>query len=140
MKTKMTPEESLRNKGLTEKEIEGWKVAEDKITYLHSIPAYLADYKNEVMKSNAKAISRRNAADKARAKRMKESNGSDFDYTIAGGMYIPTVVQFNFAMQAKDLTPEQSEACNLVIQGYNGGEKVHHDYIHIVNELIRNYK
>jgi hypothetical protein len=73
-------------------------------------------------------------ADKRRAK-------SQFDYNTAGGEYKPTKEQhdqaLNFLNERTDLTPEQCNACNMVLSGYILNENVDHDYIHIVNELIR---
>lgn len=66
--------------------------------------------------------------------------GSKFDYNSAGGMYVPTQNQYDCAMrylQTKELTHEQQEACNMVMSAYSCQDKVHHDYIHIVNELVR---
>lgn len=64
--------------------------------------------------------------------------GSSFDYGSAGGEYVPTEAQYKFTMSFEgDCTREQREAFNMVQYGYNCKEKVHHDFIHIVNELIR---
>jgi hypothetical protein len=69
----------------------------------------------------------------------KRRSTSLFDYNTAGGMYTPTKIQHDFAMNRPgELTHEQENACNMVISGYSCNEKIHHDYIHIVNELIRN--
>lgn len=54
--------------------------------------------------------------------------------------FIPTKLQYNFAMnslQTQNLTPEQEDACNQVSFGYINNEKIHHDYIHIINEMRR---
>lgn len=72
-------------------------------------------------------------ADKRRA-------GSKFDYQSAGGFYVPTKAQSDYAYKfflELELTQEQRDACTFVIAAYSGQEKVHHDFIHIVNELIR---
>lgn len=69
--------------------------------------------------------------------------GSQFDYQSAGGNYVPTKIQndmANYYLRHKELTPEQSEACNMVLSGFSLNEKIHHDYIHIVNEMIRSNK
>ena len=75
------------------------------------------------------------------ARAEKRRLGSSFDYNSAGGAYVPTQFQnesaFKF-LSSKDLTPEQTDACNQVISGYSCNEKIHHDYIHVLNELIRN--
>jgi hypothetical protein len=68
---------------------------------------------------------------------------SQFDYNSAGGSYVPTQAQYEFAMNSAfkfSLSVEQMNACNMVISGYSCNEKIHHDYIHVVNELIRNSK
>ena len=64
---------------------------------------------------------------------------SKFDYRSAGGEYIPTKAQYDFCFANPQLftTDEQSEARNQVLFGYSCREKVHHDHIHIINELIR---
>ena|ERR1700755_3595641 len=71
-------------------------------------------------------------ADKRRA-------GSQFAYASAGGNYIPTAAQHSFCLSHdwSTATPEQVDARNQVLYGFSCQEKVHHDYIHIVNELIR---
>ncbi len=69
----------------------------------------------------------------------KRRANSKFDYEKAGGFYVPTQFQHDKAIEflGSDLTIEQQEACEIVIAGYCANAKVHHDYIHIVNELIR---
>ena len=75
------------------------------------------------------------------AKAAKRRAGSQFDYTSAGGYYTPTKEQYNFCFSHIYLaeSPEQKDAFNQVISGYTCNEKIHHDYIHIVNELRRAY-
>lgn len=76
------------------------------------------------------------------AKAEKRRAGSKFDYETAGGTYIPTKEQYEFAMnnyRLEGLTPEQHQAFNQVTYGYSCQEKIHHDYIHIVNELRRKF-
>lgn len=82
-----------------------------------------------------KAAYEKRKLDKANKRRA----GSRFDYGSAGGNYIPTQSQYNFVMNNMDLftAPDEREAANKVIQGYTCKEKIHHDYIHIVNEKIR---
>ena len=65
---------------------------------------------------------------------------SRFNYHSAGGCYIPTESQYNFCMANMHLfdTSEKSSAANEVIFGYTCNEKVNHDSIHVVNEVIRN--
>lgn len=71
-------------------------------------------------------------ADKRRA-------SSKFDYNTAGGAYVPTKDQHDFCLYSwpTDTTSEQDTARNVVMSGYACKEKVHHDYIHIINELRR---
>jgi hypothetical protein len=66
---------------------------------------------------------------------------SKFDYNSAGGMYVPTRVQYDFCMSHLDLfdTPQEMNAANSVISGFACAMKVHHDDIHIVNEKIRHF-
>lgn len=75
-------------------------------------------------------------------KEQKRRASSKFDYNSAGGNYIPTQSQYNHAFEFAGkpeltLTAEQLSAIDMVMYGYTCQEKVHHDYIHIVNELIR---
>ena len=64
---------------------------------------------------------------------------SVFDYDKAGGMYVATKEQHDFAMWKRpaNLTPEQEDAFNQVASSYICQEKIHHDLIHMVNELRR---
>lgn len=75
---------------------------------------------------------KREKADKRRA-------ASQFDYGSAGGWYVPTKEQHDYAVFSRPagLTQEQEDACNIVASGYALNDKVHHDFIHIVNELRR---
>lgn len=78
--------------------------------------------------------------ERTEARAEKRRQGSQFDYNSAGGNYTPTKAQYEFCMKKAfsfDLTNEQLDAVNQVISGYSCNEKVRHDYIHIVNELIR---
>jgi len=72
-------------------------------------------------------------------KAQKKRTDSKFDYNTAGGQYIPTQEQYNKANEflQTNISIEQQNACHLVIFGYTCKEKVNHDSIHIVNELIR---
>lgn len=75
---------------------------------------------------------KKDKADKRRA-------GSRFDYHTAGGKYVPTSDQHSFCCSHNwsDATPEQITARDRVMFGFSCNEKVHHDYIHIINELRR---
>lgn len=69
----------------------------------------------------------------------KRRAGSQFDYATAGGQYIPTQSQYDYAcsMHSK-LTGEIKQAFDLLISAYTCNQKVHHDIIHQVNEHLRN--
>jgi len=69
----------------------------------------------------------------------KKRSTSKFDYISAGGQYLPTKIQNDAALELLNLnpSPEQAEACNMVLWGYSCSEKIHHDYIHLINEFIR---
>ena len=69
----------------------------------------------------------------------KKRSASKFDYQTAGVEYIPTESQFKAAFDLLNLNPtaEQKEACNIVWYGDSCEEKVHHDFIHLINEDIR---
>ncbi len=69
----------------------------------------------------------------------KRLESSNFDYPSAGGHYHPTKYQHDFCVfdRTGASTPEELDACNIVASAYICNETVHHDYIHIVNELIR---
>ena len=77
--------------------------------------------------------------DRKQDKADKRRSGSQFDYSSAGGSYVPTQAQYTFCMDNMDLalTDEQENAFNQVISAYICQDRVHHDQIHIVNELIR---
>lgn len=83
------------------------------------------------------------AAYEERKKQKLEKNRSDskFDYEKAGGYFVPTKEQHDFCFNHFDLfqTEEQKNAANFVMSGFACNEKVHHDFIHIVNELRRQY-
>ena len=69
----------------------------------------------------------------------KRRSTSSFEYNTAGGNYVPTKTQHDFCFNNIHLfqTSEEQQASNMVIYGYSCQEKVHHDYIHIVNEKQR---
>jgi hypothetical protein len=64
---------------------------------------------------------------------------SKFDYTSAGGNYVPTKAQNDFCFDNPQLfvTASEEEAKNEILFGYSNNEKINHDCIHIVNEKIR---
>ena len=80
------------------------------------------------------------ARKEARATKRRQS--SKFDYNSAGGTYIPTKVQFDYCLAniSASMPIDTQIAFNEVMFGYSNSEKVHHDYIHIVNEHIRSNK
>ena len=70
----------------------------------------------------------------------KRRANSNYDYSSAGGYYVPTEIQYLTAMQllqSNELDNNIKEACNQVIYGYTNKEKIHHDYIHIINQFAR---
>jgi len=71
-------------------------------------------------------------ADKRRA-------GSQYDYEKAGGYFVPTKAQHDFCFQNLHLfgTPKERDAAEIVMSAWSCAEKVHRDYLHIVNEKIR---
>jgi hypothetical protein len=76
---------------------------------------------------------------KREAKVDKRRSTSQFDYNAAGGNYVPTREQYIFCVDNINQfeTREEIDAMNFVMSGYVMNEKVHHDYIHIVNEKRR---
>jgi len=72
-------------------------------------------------------------------KEEKRRSKSKFDYSSAGGNYIPTKTQYDFVIKNFNLfkTLEEQDAANMVRYGFTTKEKIHHDYIHIVNEKRR---
>ncbi len=72
-------------------------------------------------------------------KLQKTRAGSRFDYGSAGGNYTPTKEQHDFCFNNAHLFESMDEQTAMfeVIRGYSCNEKVHHDYIHIVNEKRR---
>lgn len=107
----------------------------------------LAGYKWKPSKAQRRAFAEKmndpaeKAAYEARkeAKAKKRRAGSKFDYASAGGNYVPTKAQHDFCLNHYDLfkTAEERSAASDVMYGYSTNEKVHHDQIHIVNEIIR---
>lgn len=77
------------------------------------------------------------ARQKARIDKCQAS--SQFNYESRGGMYIPTQAQHDFCFNNMNLfvTDEQKNAANMVMYGWSCQERIHHDYIHVVNEVIR---
>jgi len=73
----------------------------------------------------------------------KSRTTSRFNYSTAGGEFLPTQTQRNVAcsmfLSGIKLTTEQKEAAQIVISGHESNKKVHHDYIHIVNEFLRTH-
>ena len=69
----------------------------------------------------------------------KRRKTSGFDYPTAGGLFSPTKFQHDFCMENAHLfyTDEQEVARNQVLYGWVCSEKVSHDSIHIVNEILR---
>jgi len=77
--------------------------------------------------------------ERKRKREEKRRENSTFNYESAGGNYIPTEHQYHVAneMMRGDCTPQQINAATLVISAFVCNERVHHDYIHIVNEYYR---
>lgn len=69
----------------------------------------------------------------------KRREASAFNYASAGGSYVPSKNQHDYAVfdRSMNTTAEHDEACNMVASAFSCNEKCDHDYIHIVNELIR---
>jgi len=78
--------------------------------------------------------------DRKRLKAEHRRAGSQFDYESAGGRYTPTQAQYEFCMQnmSKFVIGIEKDAANQVMGGHVCNQSVHHDYIHIVNEKMRN--
>lgn len=64
---------------------------------------------------------------------------SNYNYNTAGGSYKPTAIQYETAIKyaAMDLTDKQRQACEQVIYGHTCDETIHHDHIHVINEMMR---
>lgn len=73
------------------------------------------------------------------AKATKRRATSRYDYRTAGGYYVPTKAQYDYCMDNMDsiVAKGYREAANMVVWGFTCNEKVFHDYIHVVNGLIR---
>jgi len=69
----------------------------------------------------------------------KKRSSSKFNYSTAGGNYIPTKTQYDFVIKNFNLfkTKEEQDAANMVVYGFTTNEKIHHDSIHIVNDKRR---
>ena len=77
------------------------------------------------------------ARKKARAD--KRRGGSEFNYETAGGYYVPSQNQHYQALKLlkNNPTDQQREAAEIICVGYYNMDKVHNDYIHIINEWGR---
>jgi len=64
---------------------------------------------------------------------------SRFSYKTAGGYFIPKYHQYIYSMNHLNASrcTEQIEAMEKVIDGYILQAPIHHDYIHVVNQMIR---
>lgn len=74
----------------------------------------------------------------ARAEKRRAS--SAYSYDSAGGEYVPTKTQSDFAWEMVQwmlITEEEKEAANMVMTAFACGMKVDHDCIHIINERRR---
>lgn len=82
-----------------------------------------------------KAAYEKRKADKAEKRR----SSSRFDYSTAGGFYVPSRAQHDYAVfdRSMNTTDEHDQACDMVASAYACNTPVEHDSIHIVNELIR---
>lgn len=69
----------------------------------------------------------------------KRQSTSQFDYNKAGGNYIPTKEQYDFCYNKMELfiTNDEKNAANMIMYGFTCNEKIHHDFIHIINEKRR---
>ena len=73
-------------------------------------------------------------------KAAKRRSTSNFDYYSAGGEYVPTKEQHDFAFDnIGKFDSSFDEAANMVISGYSCNMKVHHDFIHVINEKRRSF-
>ncbi len=82
-----------------------------------------------------------NYNEKKKLKKEKNRADSSFDYSSAGGKYVPTSSQFFFCINNINLFKsfKEKEAADIVIFGYSCNEKIHHDFIHVVNEKMRKF-
>jgi hypothetical protein len=73
-------------------------------------------------------------------KALNRRSKSSFDYETAGGYYVPTKAQYDFAFNNDHLffTLPEIQAKNEVLTSYSNNMKTHHDFIHIINEKMRN--
>ena len=86
---------------------------------------------------------KKNYEDKKNAKETKRRATSKFDYATAGGMYVPTIAQYNKANELLanvNLIDSIATACREVVFGFTCKAKINHDNIHIINEIIRQTK
>ena len=86
---------------------------------------------------------KKNYEDRKNAKDIKRRATSKFDYTTAGGQYVPTVAQYNKANELLtnvNLIDSIAVVCREISYGYTCRVKIDHDNIHIINEIIRQTK
>ena len=67
----------------------------------------------------------------------KRRASSSFDYQTAGGFYVPTRAQYDFAINAIYRDGDEKQAIDMVVYGFSCNEKIHHDFIHVINEKMR---
>lgn len=82
--------------------------------------------------------------DECRAyKERKRSKGSYAGFK--DGNFVPTKMQYEFAITIlnnglENISEIVNNACNQVMYGYSGNEKIHHSHIHIINSIQRSEK
>lgn len=76
--------------------------------------------------------------ERKRQREEKRRSNSKFDYNSAGGYFAPSILQVRAAKGL--LNSDNEELRNAAEAIYNAdlnASKVHHDYIHIINEWLR---
>ena len=78
---------------------------------------------------------------KKEAKQIERIEKSRFNYSTAGGKYVPTKDQHDFALtnieRAERLGPAYAESFRMVMHGFTTQTPVDHDHIHRVNTIKR---
>ena len=70
----------------------------------------------------------------------KRRESSKFNYRSAGGRFVPTAYQYDYALKVVgSLSRFERVEFDLLIAAYTTQEKVHHDVIHAVNNYIREH-
>jgi len=98
--------------------------------------------RNFAIKMQTDSVFAANYNQRKEEKATKRRAGSEYDYTSAGGEYIPTEAQsdkaYRILIKGEAISTELRNSAELVFSAGMTGCKVHHDHIHKINSFIFN--